>query len=354
MTESVALGRGGLRVGRYEFGGAPLGGLFERVDDDQSAACLAQAWAAGMRYFDTAPHYGAGLSERRIGSFLATKERAEWVLSTKVGRLLEPVGEGAAPDDDFVGEPASTRVFDFSRDGIRRSLDASLQRLGVDRIDIVYLHDPDDHWEQAIDEGWPALAQWRADGVVTSIGAGMKQAAMLTRFVRETDIDVVLLAGQYTLLDQEGIIELLPACTERSTSVVLGGVFNSGVLANVSASSTFNYGPATAQIVDRARRLAEVCARFDVPLAAAALQFPLAHPAITTVVIGARSAAEVTQNARLAALSLPAEMWSALRAEGLLPEHVPTPAAVAVRHEPDATETDAVVEPLHPRVSGAK
>jgi D-threo-aldose 1-dehydrogenase len=325
VTDVVALGRGGLHVGRFGFGGAPLGNLFAAVEEPVAQECLAQAWEQGLRYFDTAPHYGAGLSERRIGAFLATKPTDQWVLSTKVGRLLEPAPPGAGGQPEFTAEPAMRRVFDFSREGVLRSFDASLQRLAVDHVDIVYVHDPDDHWRQALDGAWPALASLRDQGVIRSVGAGMKQAPMLTRFVRETDMDVVLLAGRYTLLDQQALAELLPACVERHTSVVLGGVFNTGVLANPSAASTFEYQPVTAEVLDRALRIEAVCSRHGVPLAAAALQFPLAHPAITTVAIGARNAQEVRENAANAHLAIPAQMWAELRSEALLPPEAPVP-----------------------------
>lgn len=326
MTGGTALGRGGLRVGRYGFGGAPIAGLFESVSDEQARECLAQAWAAGQRYFDTAPHYGAGLSERRIGAFLAEKPSNEWVLSTKVGRLIETTDSPEATSSaGFVDESGVRRVFDFSRDGIRRSFDASLARLGVDHVDIVYLHDPDDHWQQAIDEAWPALAALRDEGAVRSVGAGMNQTAMLTRFVQETEMDVVLLAGRYTLLDQRGLDELLPACIERGTSVVLGGVFNSGLLANPYRNATFDYQPAAAEILDKARRIDEVCSHHGVALAAAALQFPLAHPAITTVVVGARSAGEVEENSRFIETPIPEQLWADLLTAGLLRPGTPVP-----------------------------
>jgi D-threo-aldose 1-dehydrogenase len=328
VSDLVALGRGGLRIGRYGFGGAPLGGLFEPVEGDQATAALDAAWNGGLRYFDTAPHYGAGLSERRIGSYLAGKARTEWVLSTKVGRVLEQATAADADDVGFAGESATKRVFDFSGDGIRRSFEASLDRLGLDHVDILYLHDPDDHWEQAISEGWPALAQLRAEGVVKSIGAGMNQSQMLARFVRETDMDVVLLAGRYTLLEQHALEDLLPACVEQSTSVVIGGVFNSGVLVKPTADSWYNYAPVPPAVLERALRLADVCARHDVPLPAAALQFPLAHPAVATVIVGARSAAEVRQNADWASLAIPDQLWADLRHEGLISDDAPTPADV--------------------------
>jgi D-threo-aldose 1-dehydrogenase len=292
----VPLGRGGLEVGRFGFGGAPIGGLFEPVDDAQALASLTKAWDVGMRYFDTAPHYGAGTSERRIGSFLAAKPSAEWVLSTKVGRLIEHVDATPSKSSDagFVGEVGVRRVFDFSRDGIRRSFDASLQRLGVDHVDVVFLHDPDDHWQQAIDEAWPALAGLRDEGAVRSIGAGMNQSAMLARFVRETDMDVVLLAGRYTLLDQQALDDLLPACLERRTSVVLGGVFNSGILANPDRNLIYDYGQAPSDVVERARRIADVCLQHE-------------------------------QNANYAHAAIPAQLWDDLQTQGLLRLDAPVP-----------------------------
>jgi len=323
--ELVPLGRAGLRVGRYGFGGAPIGGLFEAVDEDRARDCLAQAWHDGMRYFDTAPHYGAGASERLIGSFLAGKRGAAWVLSTKVGRLLERANAPTTDNAGFAGETGVRRVFDFSRDGIRRSFDESLVRLGLDHVDILFLHDPDDHWRQAIDEGFPALADLRDQGLVRSIGAGMNQSAMLTRFVRETDVDVVLLAGRYTLLDQQALDDLLPACIQRGTSVVLGGVFNTGVLANPDRNLTYDYGQAPPDVIERARRIADICTRSGVDMPAAALQFPLAHGAITTVVIGARSRSEVEQNTQYAGAPIPAQLWDDLRSEGLLRADAPVP-----------------------------
>ncbi|HEY5457038.1 MAG TPA: aldo/keto reductase [Acidothermaceae bacterium] len=333
---TVPLGRGGLRVARYGFGGAPIGGLFASVHDEQAFACLTTAWDAGIRYFDTAPHYGAGTSERRIGSFLAGKPRGEWVLSTKVGRLVETDDRGPSSGHDadttgFVGERAVRRVFDFSRDGIRRSFDASLARLGVDHIDILFLHDPDDHWRQAIDEAWPALARLRDEGAVRSVGAGMNQSAMLTRFVRETDMDVALLAGRYTLLDQQALDDLLPACLERRASVVLGGVFNSGVLADPARNVTYDYGLAPPEVIARAKQIAAICQRHGIDPPAVALQFPLAHPAITTVLVGARSSQEVVQNSRHARVPIPAQLWSELRSLDLLRIDAPTPG-----HDPKA------------------
>jgi D-threo-aldose 1-dehydrogenase len=325
VTSETALGRGGLQVGRYGFGGAPIAGLFESVSEQQARECMGQAWSVGQRYFDTAPHYGAGLSEQRVGAFLAQKPSNEWVLSTKVGRLIETASSATPESTGFVDEPGVRRVFDFSRDGIRRSFDASLARLGVDKVDILFLHDPDDHWQQAIDEAWPTLAALRDDGVVRSIGAGMNQTAMLTRFVQETDMDVVLLAGRYTLLEQGGLDDLLPACVKHRTSVVIGGVFNSGLLTNPYRNATFNYEPAAAEVLAKAQRIDDVCSRHGVAIAAAALQFPLAHPAITTVLVGARSPEEIDENSRLIKTPIPEQLWVDLLAAGLLLPGTPVP-----------------------------
>jgi D-threo-aldose 1-dehydrogenase len=341
IDAKVAFGRAGLQVGRYGFGGAPIGGLFESVTDEQALASLTKAWDVGMRYFDTAPHYGAGTSERRIGSFLAGKPSAGWVLSTKVGRLIET--DDSPPSDKynagFVGEVGVHRVFDFSRDGVRRSFDASLERLGVDHVDVLFLHDPDDHWQQAIDEAWPALAGLRDEGAVRSVGVGMNQSAMLARFVRETDMDVVLLAGRYTLLDQRALDDLLPVCLERRTSVVLGGVFNSGILANPDSNLTYDYGQASPDVIARAKQIADVCQQHNVDLPAAAIQFPFAHPAITTELIGARNPHEIEQNARYSQAPIPAQLWDDLRAQRLLRVDAPVP------HEQPSTTSPAATSP---------
>ncbi len=227
---------------------------------------------------------------------------------------------------NFVGTGPQRTVFDYSRDAIRRSVDESLERLGLDRIDILFIHDPDDYWEAAISEAYPALAELRAQGVVRAIGAGMNQAEMLTRFVREADFDVLLCAGRYTLLDQVALDELLPACVERHVSVVIGGVMNSGLLADPSPSSRFNYAPPPKEWLDRALRVKAVCDRHDVPLRAAAIQFPLAHPAVASIAAGVRSAAHLDEYPAFMRLPIPAELWADLRAEGLIRDDAPTPA----------------------------
>jgi D-threo-aldose 1-dehydrogenase len=318
---SVPLGDSGVEVTRVGLGTGPLGGLFAAVSDAQATAALAAAWEAGIRYFDTAPHYGAGVAEARLGAFLGSGSppRAEAVVSTKVGRLLrpDPASDPASgvPQDGFHGVPPMIRVRDYSADGVRRSLAESLERSALDAFDIVFIHDPDDHWEEAIGHAYPALAALREEGAVRAIGVGMNQSAMLTRFVAETDLDCVLVAGRYSLLDRTAATDLLPLCAERGVSVLVGGVFNSGVLADPRPGAAFDYTPAGPELLERAREMAHRCAAHGVPLAAAALQFPLRHPAVTGVLVGARSAREVTENAAHAATVIPEALWEQLELE---------------------------------------
>ncbi|KUN23231.1 aldo/keto reductase [Streptomyces antibioticus] len=302
-------------------GGAGLGNLFSEVSEEQAHAALTAAWDRGIRYYDTAPHYGLGLSERRLGAALREHPRDAYLISTKVGRRLEPSADGGDDLADGFAVPAThRRVWDFTEDGIRRTLDASLERLGLDRVDLVYLHDPDDHAEQAFREGYPALEKLRAEGVVGAIGAGMNQAEMLTRFVRDTDVDVVLCAGRYTLLDQSAATELLPAALAKGTSVVVGGAFNSGLLADPKPGATYNYSQVPEEVLNRALRMKEVAERHGITLRAAALAFCVAHPAVTSVLIGARSAAEVHDGADQFATPVPDAFWQELRETGLLGE----------------------------------
>ncbi|MFJ4191847.1 aldo/keto reductase [Kitasatospora sp. NPDC089509] len=314
-------------VGPLGFGGAAIGNLYAPVTDRAAAETVDAAWASGVRYFDTAPHYGLGLGERRLGDALRDRPRAAYTLSTKVGRLLEPLD---TPDGDdlangFAVPATHRRRWDFTADGVRRSLEDSLTRLGLDRIDLVYLHDPDDHADQALTEAYPALERLRAEGVVGAIGIGMNQTSVPARFVRETDLDAVLLAGRYSLLDQRGLDELLPEAHRRGVAVVIGGVFNSGLLADPRPGATYDYAPAPPELLDRALRLRAACARHGVPLRAAALHFPFGHPAVAGVLVGARSAEEAHDAAALLGTPVPEALWEELRAEGLLPRHVPTP-----------------------------
>jgi len=300
---------GGCTVTRLGLGCAPLGNLFRAVDDDTAAATVDAAWDAGWRLFDTAPLYGHGLSERRVGAALRARPRDEYVLSTKVGRLLLP---GADDDSIFAETPDMHPAFDFSGDGARRSIEASLDRLGLDRIDIVHVHDPDDHLDQAIDEAIPALVALRDEGVIGAVGCGMNATAPLLRVVERADVDVVLLAGRYSLLDHSGGDELLPRCAERGVAVIVGGVFNSGLLADPDAEPTYDYAPAPTPLAERARSMREVCERFGVSLPAAAIGFALRHPSVTSVVIGARSPGEVGADVEAAGADIPDELWNAL------------------------------------------
>ncbi|WP_369264413.1 aldo/keto reductase [Streptomyces sp. R35] len=320
------LGRSGVEVSELSFGAAGIGNLFTSVSDEQAYEAVDAAWAGGMRYFDTAPHYGIGLSERRLGAALRQRPRAEYTVSTKVGRLLEPTdADGDDLADGFAVPATHRRVWDFSADGVRRGLDASLERLGLDHVDVVYLHDPDDHAEQAFREGYPALEKLRSEGVIGAIGAGMNQTGMLTRFVRDTDVDVVLCAGRYTLLDHRALTDLLPAAQERGTSVVIGGAFNSGLLADPRPGATYNYMTASGELLERALRLKAIAERHGSTLRAAALAFPAAHPAVASVLVGARSPHEVRDCAEQFATPVPLEFWDELRAEGLLPSAAPVP-----------------------------
>jgi D-threo-aldose 1-dehydrogenase len=308
-AELRPLGRTGVEVSRLGLGTAALGGLYTHVDAKEATEVVRRALDAGMRYVDTAPQYGHGTAERRTGAALAGVARGAFALSTKVGRLVveRPGGDTGV----FADAPPSDVVFDFSRDGVLRSLAASLERLGLDRVDVAYLHDPDDHWAQALGEAYPALEQLRAEGVVRAIGVGMNQAPMLERFVRETDIDVVLVAGRYTLLDRGAAARLLPACLERGVGVVAGGVYNSGLLAG---GARYDYAPAEPAVLAQAQRLAELCGAHGVPLKAAAIQFPLRHPAVTCVLSGARSVAELEDNLAQLAHPVPAALWEELDA----------------------------------------
>ena len=311
------LGRSGLSVTELSLGGAAIGNLFTVVGDEAAAATIDAAWDGGIRLFDTAPHYGLGLSERRLGAALRGRPRDEYLISTKVGRLLLPADPPCQRDAAGFAVPATQqRRFDFSAGGVRQSLEASLERLDTDRVDIALIHDPDDHGQQALTQAYPALERFRAEGVVRAIGVGMNQAGLLTRFVRETNIDVVLVAGRYTLLDQRAADELLPAAAERGVGVIAGGVFNSGLLADPSDDARFDYDRAPPAMLRRARQLEAICGSYGVPLRAAAARFPLRHSAVATVLIGARSPAEISDAIKLRELTIPATLWDALRAEG--------------------------------------
>ncbi|MGW0215414.1 aldo/keto reductase [Micromonospora chokoriensis] len=311
-----------VRLSELGFGAAQGGNLYRTTTDEEFASAVDTAWEAGVRYYDTAPHYGLGLSERRLGAALRERPRDEYVVSTKVGRLLVPSPQDAhLRDSDGFDVPADhRRVWDFSRDGILRSIEASLERTGLDRVDVVYLHDPDDHWEQAAREAVPALVELRDQGVVGAIGAGMNQSAMLARFVRETDVDVLMCAGRYTLLEQGAADDLLPAAGDRGVGVVIAGVYNSGLLSRERppADAVYNYQQAPTELIERARRIAAVCETYGVTLPQAALAFVRRHPAVVSTVVGVRDGAQVTETMRRFETVVPEELWDALAAAGLL------------------------------------
>ncbi|MFE7214118.1 aldo/keto reductase [Streptomyces sp. NPDC001698] len=321
----TSLGRSGVEVSPLSFGAAGIGNLYRHVGHEEAHEAVAAAWERGIRYFDTAPHYAPSLSERRLGAALRDYDRAHYTVSAKVGRRLEPADStGDDLANGFAVPATHRRVWDFSADGIRRSLEASMDRLGPDRLDVVYLHDPDDHAERAFREGYPALEKLRSEGVVGAIGAGMNQSAILTRFVRDTDVDVVLCTGRYTLLDQSALADLLPAAAERGTSVVVGGAFNSGLLADPTPASTYDYARTPQEMLDRALRLQAVAGRHGVTLRAAALDFCSAHPAVASVLVGVGSAAEVRDCAEQFAIHVPSAFWRELRETGLLPTQEPS------------------------------
>ncbi|WUJ71759.1 aldo/keto reductase [Kribbella soli] len=312
---------------RVGLGGAPLGNLLGEVSDVEAIATVNAAWDEGWRYFDTAPHYGLGLAEERLGAGLRDKPRDAYVLSSKVGRIIYHAEDAATDDEGFAVDTTRRRRWDFSRDGVLRSIEDSLQRIGTDRLDVVYVHDPDDHYEEAVATAFPTLIELREQGVIGAIGSGMNQTAMLTRFVQEIDIDVIMLAGRYTLIDPDGLDDVLPACLEHDVQVVAVGIFNSGLLSQPRpvAGTTFNYEPAAQSLLDKANKLADLCESHGTTLPAAALAFPLAHPAVAGIAVGCRTPEEVHTNAALSRAKVPAALWSDLKSASLLREDAPTP-----------------------------
>ncbi len=314
-----------LNIPTLGYGAANVGNLFRELTDAEAWAVLEAAWDAGIRYYDTAPHYGLGLSERRLGAFLQTKPRDEFVVSTKAGRLLRPNPDfdgGRDTDNDFFVPNDLQRVWDFSAAGIRASIDESRERLGLDHIDLVYLHDPERHdLELALAEAFPALEQLRAEGQLTAIGIGSMTSDALARSVREADLDLIMVAGRYTLLEQPAATDVLPACRERGTGVVAASVFNSGLLAKAEPTrdSRYEYGGVPDEIWDRLQRIVAVCRAHDVTLPAAAIRFPLRDAVTRSVVLGSSRPEQVRQNAELAAVEIPEDFWAELADDGLIP-----------------------------------
>ncbi len=335
------IGNGGLTFTELGCGTAPLGNLYYGISDDEAHATLEAAWAADMRYYDTAPQYGLGNSERRIGRFLRPKDRASYVLSTKVGRLLAL----SSPQDRLgIGKwfevPSRREVYDYSYDGVMRSVEFSLERTGLDRFDILYAHDLDvfTHGSQAkrdayIDAlfnegGYKAMLAMRDQGVVRAIGAGVNEWQAAQMLAERGDMDLFLLAGRYTLLEQEPLESFLPMCVERGIGIALGGVFNSGILATGPVEGAwYNYNPAPPEIIERVRKLEAVCQRHGVRLIDAALRFPLAHPAIVSILVGAKHPKEASAAPELLNAVVPPALWQDLKAEGLVRADAPVPAA---------------------------
>ena len=333
--DKVAIGKHGVEVTQLGLGGAPLSGmvlgdgLYGGTASDEAGRIIKRAHELGINYFDTAPLYGIGRSEVRYGTALAGVDRDSYVISTKVGRVLEVYEGGmtAAESPDNFADHYS--VDSWTRDDVLRSIEESLERLQTDHVEIVLVHDPDRQpygEKQAVEEAFPTLIELREQGTIKAIGCGMNEWQMPAAFIRRFDIDAVLLAGRYTLLDHDAYPEFLPLCVERDVKIIVGGPYNSGILArDLDAEVTFNYELAPQHLVDQARRLDAICRRHNVDLKAAALQFVLAHPAVATAVPGAQSVPELEENLEMVAQEIPEDVWSEMKAEGLIPADAPTP-----------------------------
>jgi len=333
------VGRTKLEVTEIGLGGAPMGGFRAGISDAEAVKLVNAGYTAGIRYFDTSPFYGYGRSELRMGAALREKPRDDYVLSTKIGRVLHAMKPGETPPIDFRanGLPGFAPVFDYTYDGVMRSLEHSYFRLGISRIDIVLIHDVDfwtirdrdileQRFRQVMDSGYRALDELRQAGVIGAIGVGINETDTSLRFVKAGNFDCMLLAGRYTLLEQGALPEFLPECEARGVSVILGGPYNSGILTgNVQPGATHDYVAAPAPLIEKAQKIEAVCKRHDVPLGAAAMQFPLAHPALCSVIPGALSVAEVKQNVAHLRVKIPADLWAELEHEKLLDPAAPVP-----------------------------
>ncbi len=334
------LGRNDLQISQFGFGTAPLSGFRDTIAEDVALATIQAAWDGGVRMFDTSPYYGYGRAELRLGAVLRDKPRDEFVLSTKIGRVMHPLGRNGVPPEGWrTGGLRFVPEFDYSYDGVHRSLEQSMLRLGMDSIDIVFIHDVDfwttqdravleQRFTQAMDGAHKALVELRAQGVIKAFGVGLNEADTSARFVRAGDFDCVLLAGRYTLLEQGALSDFLPLCEQKGVGVIIGGPLNSGILATgAREGARYNYVAPPPEVSEKVTRLSAVCARHGVELPAAALQFPLGHPAVTGIIPGAMNSGEVTGNLGLFRKQLPAALWAELRAEGLLDPAAPLPLA---------------------------
>ena len=334
--QKMKFGRTDLEVTGFGFGTAPVGNIFHEIDDATSDAMFQRAWDAGVRYFDTAPMYGHGLSELRTGHSLRWKNRDDYVLSSKVGRVLSPAPAAEIDYAPWVNAGRFRITFDYSYDGTMRSIEDSLQRMGLERMDICFIHDIDrfthgdaqpDVFKDAMDGCWRALSGLRDQGVLKAIGVGVNEWEVCQAALEQRDFDCFLLAGRYTLLEQEALDTFLPMCEARGAAVVVGGGFNSGILATGAVEGAkYNYAPAPPDIKDKVARIEAVCAAHDVPLPAAALQFVVAHPAIPSFIAGTRTVEQLDRNLAWFSHPIPADFWAELKAEGLLVERAPVPA----------------------------
>lgn len=336
ITQETVHERSRLTFTALGYGGAPIGNFNGTFTDAEAEAMVVQSWSQGVRYFDTAPGYGNGLGEYRLGHALRNFDRSQLVLSTKVGRVLVPTLDAPTQDGQYQSIPPLVASFDYSYDGVMRAVEQSMQRMLTDHFDALFIHDCDrfthgtghaEYFRQAIVSAFPALESLRAQGVVKAIGFGVNETDVMTEAVKMTDSDLCLLAGRYTLLEQEPLDQLLPMCLERGIGIVLGGVYNSGVLATGPVTGArFNYGPAPREVLTKAGRIEQICRHHAVALPAVALQFAYAHPAIVSICIGARNADQQQRNAALFETAVPQEVWDDLRAAGLIRQDAPTPA----------------------------
>lgn len=330
------LGRVDLDVTAFAFGTAPIGNFLRPISEEESDAMLAKAWDAGIRFFDTAPYYGHGLAELRLGHALRWKNRDDYVIASKVGRRLRPARRADIDFTPWVDAAAFTSEFDYSYDGTMRAFEDSLQRLGLERIEMCFIHDIDVYtrgdqqpevFREAMDGCWRALERLRSEGALKAIGVGVNEWQVCYAALLQRDFDCFLLAGRYTLLEQDALDEFLPLCAERGAAVVVGGGFNSGILATGAVrGAKYNYGPAPADVMEKVARMETICAAHGVPLPAAALQFVTAHPVVSSFITGTRTVAQLQQNLDWFSLPIPATFWSELKAAGLLREDAPTPA----------------------------
>ena len=353
-TKRVNLGKTNVQIPQLGIGTNPLGGLHEDIPHDDAVAVIEKCWEVGIRFYDVAPVYGYGKAESIVGEVLQSKPRDEYILTTKVGRLMLKDGDPDREDVMVLWDgvqlyketPDVRPYFDFSYDGVMRSIEDSQKRTGIERFDALHIHDPDSYPDEALDNAFKALDKLRSEGIIGAVGCGMNQWEMLADFATRADFDCFLVAGRYTLLDQSALAELLPICEEKNIAIINGGVYNSGILAHPDPGSvgdvssaadaipswkdnvTFNYVPAEQEIIQRAAKMKTICDNHNVPLRAAAIQFPMHHPAIPTIVVGPRTPEHADDNMDMFRYDIPDDLWAELKHEGLLPQEAPNPVRI--------------------------